>query len=101
MAKFEDLIFKSHPLSKGWAGFYEFKNGYRISVTAGESMYCIPKLSLKNPSDYESFEVAILDSKGEWATQEIIEGADHEVIGWIKPNIITEIMQVIETTKKD
>ena len=96
MATFNDLIFIKHPVTKGWAGKYDFKNGYKISVTCGETMYCTPKSNLPNPADYDSFEVAILDNKNEWATKNIIQSED-DVVGWISREEISELMARVET----
>lgn len=99
MADFKDLKFKKHPNGKGWAGWYTFENGYRISVVCGDFAYCTPKLSLKLIEEYESFEVAILDNNNEWATKEILPGAEEDVVGWISKANISQIMRVINEHK--
>ena len=96
---FNDLKFKKHPLGKGWAGFYNFENGYRISVTCGETMYCTPKLYLKSPGDYSEFEIAILGPDDEWATKEILPNSEEDVIGWLPREKVTEIMELIQNHK--
>ena len=97
MATFNDLKFQKHPYSKGWAGSKIFDNGYRLSVTCGESMYCTPKSNLPNPGDYTSFEVAVLDPDNEWATKKLITNAPDDIIGWMSREQITELMEIIET----
>ena len=96
---FNDLKFQKHPGGKGWAGFYNFDNGYRISVTCGEMMYCTPKLYLKSPGDYSEFEIAILGPDNEWATKEILPNSEEDVIGWLTREKITEIMDLIQNHK--
>ena len=100
MATFNDLKFKKHPVGKGWAGFYIFDNGYRISVVCGESFYCTPKSYEKNPADYSAYEVAILDHNNDFATKKIIEQSEEDIVGWLERNQITSIMEAIETIEK-
>ena len=99
MITFNDLKFKKHPNGRGWAGWYTFENGYRISVVCGEMAYCTPKLYLKLIEEYESFEIAILDNNNEWATKEILPGAEDDVVGWLSPDNISEIMNPINAHK--
>jgi hypothetical protein len=101
MATFNDLKFKKHPLSKGWAGFHIFENGYRISVTCGETMYCTPKSNLPNPGDYTSFEVAVLDDDSVFVTKNLVTNTPDDIIGWVSREQITELMQHIETIEKE
>jgi len=99
MATFNDLKFQKHPYSKGWAGFKVFDNGYRLSVTCGETMYCTPKSNLPNPGDYTSFEVAVLDADGDFVTKDLLTNAPDDVVGWIGREQITELMEHIESIK--
>ncbi len=101
MADFRDLKFQSHPSIKGWAGHYTFKNGYRISIVAGESAYCTPKLSLNGPDNYSEFEVAILNPTGEFATTKFIKDCQDPIIGWQDRKAINELMAYVETSPKN
>ena len=96
---FNDVKFIKHPIGSSWAGNYQFENGHRLSVVAGPSMYCEPKLSLPNPADYKTFEVAVLDSNGDWATKTFVPDIEDDVIGWVTREQITELMAKIETFK--
>ena len=58
---FKDLPF----LVKHFGGInalYEFKNGWKISVSAGEFPYSYPRENFGNPEGYSSFEVAVIYS---------------------------------------
>ena len=57
------------------------------------------KLYLKLIEEYESFEIAILDNNNEWATKEILPGAEDDVVGWLSPDNISEIMNAINAHK--
>lgn len=99
MATFNDLKFQKHPAGGGWAGWYDFDNGCKISVICGEFAYSTPKLSLSGPAEYDQFEVAILGADGEWATKEILPNSEEDVIGWLSREKISEIMELIQNHK--
>lgn len=92
---FKDLVFQKHPIGSSWAGGFDFKNGYRISVVAGPNMYCSPKLALPDPFEFTEYEVAVLDNTGAFITN-LFSESDEDVLGWQTPTAINEIMLQIE-----
>ena len=64
--KEEQITFKNLPfLVKHFGGInavYEFKNGWKLSVSAGEFPYSYPRENFGNPEGYSSFEVAVIDN---------------------------------------
>jgi hypothetical protein len=92
--KFSDIIFKPHPYS-GWKSRTFFPNGFELSVVAGESMYCSPRTNLPSPHDYESYEIAVFNSDGEFCTQEFCDDASDDVIGWQTVEEIESVMKRI------
>ena len=100
MTTFKDIVWKTHPLGESWAGSIDFKN-HRLSVVAGPRMYCEPKLTLRNPSEYSSFEVAVLGPDGDFVTDQFFETED-QVIGWQSALDINRVIsKIIETTEED
>jgi len=73
MKTFDDIIWKKHRLVGAIQGLLDLKDGFELSVVAGEFQYCTPRENLGSPDLYSSFEVAIFNSEGEF------EG---EVLGW-------------------
>ena len=98
--KEEQITFKHLPfLVKHFGGInavYEFKNGWKISVSAGEFPYSYPRENFGNPDGYSSFEVAVIDDKDNWATKRVSD-SDDDVLGWMSRDEIDELIQVIES----
>ena len=98
--KEEQITFKNLPfLVKHFGGInavYEFKNGLKLSVSAGEFPYSYPRENFGNPEGYSSFEVAVIDNNDDFATKRITDSND-DVLGWMSRDEINELIQVIET----
>ena len=71
-------------------------NGYRLSVTAGEMMYCDPQEDLDDVEGYNNFEVAELDDNG-FATRKFVPGLDDDVLAYVSRDEINDIINAIET----
>ena len=93
--KFTDLKFRKNEIG-GVGATHTFDNGVRISVQAGEVNYCTPRKNLESEDDYVSFEVAILDSNGEFVTRDYIEDATDDVLGWQDRDDIDNLMIKIQ-----
>lgn len=66
MKTFKDITFKPHRLGAGAIqGLLMLENGIELSVVAGPTLYCTPKLPGDGPEDFSSFEVAVFDKDGE------------------------------------
>jgi len=98
--KEEQITFKNLPfLVKHFGGInavYEFKNGWKISVSAGEFPYSYPRENFGNPEGYSSFEVAVIDNNDDFATKRITN-SDDDILGWMSRDEINELIQVVET----
>jgi uncharacterized protein YcnI len=98
--KEDQITFKNLPfLVKHFGGInavYEFKNGWKISVSAGEFPYSYPRENFGNPEGYSSFEVAVIDNNDDFATKRITDSTD-DVLGWMSRDEINELIQVVET----
>tara|TARA_Y100001958_G_C21247615_1_gene579164 strand:+ start:309 stop:632 length:324 start_codon:yes stop_codon:yes gene_type:complete len=97
MPTFNNVQFKKHPVSKGWAGIYIFEDNTRLSVVCGETMYCDPKSNLPKLEDYHAFEVAVLNDKDEFITKQYYPENNEDVVGWQSREMITQLMANIET----
>lgn len=91
MKTFEDLKFKTHPVTKkGIQASLELKPNVFISVIAGEGFYSGGKSGVKGPitkvEDVSSFEVAIIDENIPKDEQ------GWEVFGWQSKEDITKLM---------
>ena len=71
-------------------------NGYRLSVVAGDMMYCDPQEDLDDVEGYNNFEVAVLDDNG-FATHKFVPGLDDDVLAYVSRDGINDIINSIET----
>ena len=73
-----------------------FDNNWEISVSAGSGNYCTPRESNLDSSAYSSFEVAIFNPNGDFATSEVLQ-VDDDVVGWQGREDINNIIKMIIT----
>lgn len=92
---FNDVKFKTQPMGWGIQGTLEV-NGFTLSVVAGHSMYSTPREDLHSPDDFLSFEIAVFDSNGNWATKTFFPDHCDDVKGWMSRDEITELIEKIE-----
>jgi hypothetical protein len=67
-------------------------NGFTLSVVGGSGMYSTPREDLNSPDDFTSFEIAVFDSNGDWATQTFFPDNGDDVVGWVNREGITELI---------
>ena len=94
MIQFKDLIFKDHKYMVN--AHHVFDNDWEISVSAGVIQYCTPKEYLKDSKMFSSFEIAIFNSNGDFATKDVLQ-SDGDVIGWQGREDINNIIKMIIT----
>ena len=92
MIQFKDLIFKDHHHMIN--AHHVFDNDWEISVSAGSGAYCTPREDLKNQESFSSFEIAIINPKGDFATSEVLQ-IDDDVAGWQGREDINNIIEMI------
>ena len=92
MTQFKDLIFKDHHHMIN--AHHVFDNNWEISVSAGVGAYCTPREDLKNQESFSSFEVAIFNKNGHFATSEVLQ-IDDDVVGWQSREDINNIIEMI------
>ncbi len=91
MKNFKDIEFKIGLIGKGIRGKLEIENGMEISVVAGEMNYCTPRKDI-SVDGWISFEVAILDSDGNFITEKIYGGKCHDILGWQSRENINDLI---------
>ena len=92
MTQFKDLIFKDHHHMIN--AHHVFDNEWEISVSAGNGAYSTPREDLKNQESFSSFEIAIFNPKGDFATSEVLQ-IDDDVVGWCERDDINNMIEMI------
>ena len=90
--QFKDLIFKDNTFMIN--AHHVFDNNWEISVSAGSGIYSTPKEDLKDPELFSSFEIAIFNQNGDFATSEVLQ-IDDDVAGWQSREDINNIIEMI------
>jgi len=89
---FHNIIFKREDVFGGFRSTTHFKNGLKLSVSAGMGVYCTPREDLSSINQYLSFEIGIFDSDGEWVTQDFFPEGGDDVVGWQTRDEINDLM---------
>ena len=92
MIQFKDLIFKDHFHMIN--AHHVFDNDWEISVSAGSGNYCTPREDLGQPELFSSFEVAIFNQNGDFATKDLLQAND-DVIGWCGREDVNNMIEII------
>ena len=93
MIQFKDLKFKNTNFG-GINAQHLFDNNWKISVAAGKMAYCTPREDGLDPTQYASFEVAVFDQHGNFATGQLLQ-IDDDVAGWQGREDINNIIEMI------
>jgi len=80
----------------GVASNPKFNNGFEMSIVAGSTMYSSPKDKGDSPNDFSSFEVAVFDPQGNWATKQFFPNHNDDVIGWQSREDINNLIKKIK-----
>ena len=72
MANFKNLVFITHPVTKGVMAKYRFDNGKEISIVAGEGLYSTPNIPVYSADVVSSFEVMFDGEVKGWQSREDI-----------------------------
>ena len=92
MTQFNDLVFTDHFHMIN--AHHVFDNNWEISVSAGSGNYCTPREDLGQPELFASFEVAIFNPNGDFATKDLFQ-ADDDVVGWCGRDDIDDIIAMV------
>ena len=101
MLVFKDLVFKKREFGDGIAAKEEFKNGFTISVIAGDLAYSTPREDLNSPDDFVSFEVAVFGPpNGDFVTKDFVPDHHDDVLGWQDRGQINALMLLVQSKNK-
>ena len=95
MKVFKDLEWRSW--QDGVAATQKFDNGFELSIVAGPGKYSSPREDKDSPDDFSSFEIAVFDPQGNWATKEFFPDHDDDVLGWQSRGQINALMLLIQS----
>jgi hypothetical protein len=98
MLVFKDLVFKDK--FGGLSAKMDFDNGFSISVIAGKTAYSTPREDQDSPDDFSSFEIAVFDPQGNWATKQFVPDHEDDVLGWQDRGQINALMLLIQSKNK-
>ena len=98
MLVFKDLEFGER-MGDGIGTIMDFDNGFSISVVAGFMSYSTPREDKDSPDDFVSFEVAIFDPQGNWATKQFVPDHNDDVLGWQDRGQINALMLLVQSKK--
>ena len=96
MLVFKDLEFKERTFG-GICAQAKFKNGLMVSVIAGRMAYSTPREDKDSVDDFSSFEVAIMDDRGEFVTKDFVPDHDDDVLGWQSRGQINALMLLVQS----
>jgi len=75
---------------------YKFSNGLFASAVQNPISYG----NREHMGERGQWELAVLDSKGNFKTKEVFPDADDDVIGWLNFNRVYELVHVIDDHKE-
>ena len=96
MKTFEDLEFSKRPDGAIFSNL-TLDNGLLLSVIAGRFAYSTPKEDGDSADDFASFEIAVIDSRGEFVTREFLFDYHDDILGWQSRDQITELMKTLQS----
>jgi hypothetical protein len=85
--KFEDLVFKPHPIAEGEQSVVFFENGYGASIINSEICYC---------DEDKPYEIAVLELVPDGFSLCYDTPITDDVIGYLTENDVSEILEQIQ-----
>ena len=67
-----------------------------LSIQAGQGVYSTPREDGLEPENYSHFEVAILNTLGEFVTDKFIHCGNDNVAGWVPRPVINNLIYQLE-----
>ena len=95
MITIDDLKFKKQ-LHGGVGTKLKTKARLTISIQAGHGLYSTPHENGLEPENYSHFEVAILNTLGEFVTDKFINCGEDTVAGWVPRSVINNLIYQLE-----
>ena len=95
MITIDDLKF-TEQLHGGIGATLKTKSKVTISIQAGEHVYSTPRSNGYNANNYTHFEVAILNTLGEFVTDKFINCGEDTVAGWVARPVINNLIYQLD-----
>lgn len=95
MITIDDLKFtkQSHG---GIGAVLKTKSRVTISIQAGDGIYSNPRENDLEPDSYTSFEVALINTKGDFITDKFINCGNDKVAGWVSRDVINNLIYQLD-----
>jgi hypothetical protein len=71
---------------------YKFSNGLYLSAVKNSISYG----NREHMGEKDQWEIAVVDSEGNWKTKDIFPDATDDVIGWLDFNRVYELVHVVD-----
>ena len=95
MVTIDDLKFNKQAHG-GIGAALKTKSKITISIQAGQGIYSTPRVDGLEPESYSSFEVVLINSKGDFVTNKFIDSGADSVAGWALISVINNIIYQLE-----
>lgn len=95
MITIDDLKFQPQ-LHGGIGAVLNTKSKVTISIQAGKDIYSTPREDGLEPESYSHFEVALLNAKGDFITDQFIDCGGDEVAGWVSRDVINNLIYQLD-----
>jgi hypothetical protein len=96
--EFKDLVFEEQ--GHGGLGSSTKIGEHTLSVQCGKFVYSSPREDASVTTSFSSFEVAVIDSDGDFVTEKFIDDSEEGgVAGWVTRDTINQVINQL-TNKK-
>ena len=95
MITMNDLKFTKQ-LHGGIGVVLKTKSKITISIQAGKGLYSMPREDGLEADNYTSFEVALINTKGDFVTDKHIPCGNDEVAGWVSRDVIDTLIYQLD-----
>ena len=95
MVTIDDLKFTPQPHG-GIGATLKTKSKVTVSIQAGSFVYSSPREDGLKLENYTAFEVALINAKGDFITDQFIDCGGDEVAGWVSIDAINNIIYQLD-----
>ena len=95
MVTIDDLKFTPQPHG-GIGATLKTKSKVTVSIQAGSFVYSHPRENGLESDSYTSFEVALINAKGEFVTNKFIDCGGDEVASWVSRDVINNLIYQLD-----
>ena len=95
MVTIDDLKFTPQPHG-GIGATLKTKSKVTVSIQAGSFVYSSPRENGLKLENYTAFEVALINAKGDFITNQFIDCGGDQVAGWVSIDAINNIIYQLD-----